>query len=91
MSEGKKAIKGLDPTAVDFPEGTKIFCQWEFVSLVLGIWEKCKNIRDKQKVHQYYTINGLICLRIEVSVQAKLINHLVDLQNLFPNIEIDSL
>ena len=63
----------------------------EFVSLVLGIWKKCKNIRDKQKVHQYYTINGLICLRIEVSVQAKFITHLVDLQNLFPNIEIDSL
>ena len=46
---------------------------------------------DKQKLYQYYTINGLIRLRIEESGQAKTITHMVDLQNLFPNIDIDSL
>ena len=54
-------------------------------------WNKYKKLRDKQKVYQYYTINGLIRLRIEESVQAKTITHMVDLQDLFPDIEIDSL
>ena len=42
-------------------------------------------------MHQYYTINGLIRLRIEESGQAKVITHMVDLHNLFQDIEIDSL
>ena len=46
---------------------------------------------DKQKVYQYYTINGLIRLRTEESGQAKTITHMADLQNLFPDIEIDNL
>ena len=46
---------------------------------------------DKQKLYQYYTINGLIRLRIEESGQAKTITHMVDLQNLFSDIDIDSL
>ena len=45
---------------------------------------KCKKSRDKQKVHQYYTINCLISLRLEVSGQAEVITHVVDLQKLFP-------
>ena len=46
---------------------------------------------DKQKVHQYYTINGLIRLKIEESGQAKIITYMVDLQNLFSDVEIHSL
>ena len=42
-------------------------------------------------MHQYYTINGLIRSRIEEFGQAKIITHMVDLQNVFPDIEIDSL
>ena len=56
-----------------------------------GISTKCKKLRDKQKVHQYYTINGLIRLRTEESGQAKVITHMVDLQNFEIDIEIESL
>ena len=101
----KRQLKGLDPAAVDLPEGTKIFvneslcpyhqgyrgnqnfCQWEFVPLLSGIWSKCEKLRDKQKIDQYYTINGLTRLRIEESGQAKIITHI---QNLLPDIEIDN-
>ena len=86
----KRQLKGLDPSAVDLPEGTKIFVNESLCPYYLGIWNKCKKLRDKQKGHQYYTINGLIRLRIEESGQAKIITHMVDLQNLFPDIEIDS-
>ena len=84
----KRQLKDLDPAVVDLPEGTKIFVNESLCPYYRGIWNKCKKLRDKQKLHQYYTINGL---RIEESDQAKIITHMVDLQNLFPDIEIDSL
>ena len=87
----KRQLKVLDPSAVELPEGTKLFINESFCPYYRGIWSKCKNLREKQKVYQYYTINGLIRLRIEESGQAKAITHIVDLQNLFPDIEIDSL
>ena len=87
----KRQLKGFDPVAVDFPEGTKVFDNESLCLYYPGIWNKCKKIRGRQKVHQYYTINGLIFLRIEESDQVKIITHMVDLQNLFPDIEIDSL
>ena len=52
-----------------------------------GYRTKCKNLRVKQKVYQFYTINGLIHLRIWSS---KNYDSMVDLQNLFPDIGIDS-
>ena len=59
--------------------------------MILQIFLSSKSISIKQKVYQYYTINGLIRLRIEESSQAKTITQMVDLQNLFPDIDIDSL
>ena len=35
-------------------------------------------------------LNGLIRQRIEECGQAKIVTHMVDLQNLFPDTEIDS-
>ena len=75
----KRQLKGLDPSAVDLPEGTKIFINESLCHYYQGIWNKCKNLRDKQKVYQYYTING------------KTITHMAHSQNLFPDINIDSL
>ena len=69
----KRQLKGLDPLAVDLPEGTKIFVSESLWPYWRGIWNKWKKLRDKQKVHQYYTIDGLIRLQIEESGQAKII------------------
>ena len=56
----KRQLKGLDPTAVDFPVGTKILINESLCPYYRGIWNKYETLRDKQKVHQCYTINGLI-------------------------------
>ena len=84
-------LKGLDPAGVDLPEGTKIFINESLCPYYRGIWNKCKKLRVKQKVHQYYTINCLTRLQIEEFGQAKIITHMVDLQNLFPDLNINSL
>ena len=76
---------------MDLPERAKIFINESLCPYYRGIWNKCKKLRDKQKVYQYYTINGSIRLRTEESGQAKTVTHMVDLQNLFLDIEIDNL
>ena len=86
----KRQLKGLDPSVVDLPEKTKIFINESLCPYYRRIWNKCKKLREKLKVYQYYTINGLIRLRIQESGPAKTITHMVDLQNLFPDIDIDS-
>ena len=75
-SESKNTVKSLDLAAVDLPEpeGTKIFIK----ESLCPYYNKYKKLRDKQTLHQYYTTNGLICLRIEEYGQAKLITHMVD-------------
>ena len=86
-------MKGLDPAAVDLPEGTAIFINEILRPYYRGICKEVtyKKLWDKPKVYQYYTTNGLLYLQIEESGQAKNINHIVDLQNLFLDIEINSL
>lgn len=87
----KRKVKGLDSSPMDLSEETIIFVNGSLCPYYRGLWNKCKKLRGKQKVHQYYTLFGLICLQIEKSGQVKIITHMVDLQNLFPNIEIESL
>ena len=59
----KRQLKGLDSVAVAGQKEPKFLpvrvCLCVYYR---GIWSKCKMLRDKHKVHQYYTINGLICL-----------------------------
>ena len=85
----KRQLKGLYPAVVDLPEGTKIFVNESLCPYYRG--NKFKKLKDEQKIHQYYAINGLTRLRIEEYAQAKIITHMDDLQSLFPNMKIDSL
>ena len=59
--------------------------------LLLGDMEQILNVKDKQKVHQYYSTNGLIRLQVEEPGQAEIIKQIVKLQNFFPDIKIDTL
>ena len=56
----KKELKFLDPRELDFPENTKIFINESLCPYYRGIWNKCKKLRVIQKIHQFYTIGGLI-------------------------------
>ena len=48
----KRQLKGLRPATVDLPEEiNESLC-----SYYRWICNKCKKLRDKQKVHQYYTM-----------------------------------
>ena len=96
-SEGKKQISGPDPAKADLPERTKVFIIQSLSPYYRRTWNKsytkifCKKLNGKQEVNQHYTINVLIRFRIEESGQAKIVTQMVDLHNLFLDIEIDSL
>ena len=47
----KRQLNDLDPATVDLPERTKIFYNESLWPYYRGIWNKCKKLRDKQKVH----------------------------------------
>ena len=58
---------------------------------ITDIWNKCKKLGANQKLHQFYTINGIVLVKLEVNGPPKSITHMLDLVKLFPNIEIGSL
>ena len=41
----KRKLRGLDPSAVDLPEGTKFFVNESLGPYYRGIWNKCKKIK----------------------------------------------
>ena len=87
----KKELKSLDPTYLDFSENTKIFINENVCPYYRGIWNKCKKLRPIQKLHQFYTISGLIRVKLEGTGPSKIITHMVDLRELFPDIDIENL
>ena len=48
-----RQLKGPNPSAVDLPEGTKIFINESLCPYYRGIWNIYKKLRGKQKVYQY--------------------------------------
>ena len=87
----KKELKSLDPTELDFPENTEIFINESVCPYYRGIWNKCKKLRAIQKIHQFYTISGLIRVKLEETGPSRIITHMVDLKELFPDIDIENL
>ena len=86
----KKDLQHLDLSKLSFSEGTEIFINESLCPYYRGIWNKCKNLAN-QKLHQFYTINGIVYVKLEKNGPPKSITPILDLVNLFPGIEIDSL
>ena len=70
----KKELKSLDPTYLNFPENTKIFINESLCPYYRFIWNKCKKLRAIQKIHQFYMISGLICVKLEETGPSKIIS-----------------
>ena len=87
----KKNFKSLEPTELDFPENTNFFINESLCPYYRGIWNECKKLRGIQKIHQFYTISGLIRVKLEETGPSRIITHMVDLKELFPDIDIENL
>ena len=52
---------------------------------------KCKAIKNKNILHQFYTINGIVRVKLVEHGPVKTVTHISDLEELFPDISIDGL
>ena len=86
----KKDLKDLDPSKLSFSEGTKTFINKNLYSYYKGIWNKCNKLWAKQKLHQFYTIDGIVRVKLEENGAVRSITHVFDLVNLFQDTDIDS-
>ena len=87
----KKDLKSLDPTELDFPESTKIYINESLCPHYRGIWNRGKKLRAIQKIHQFYTISGLIRVKLEETGPSRIITYMVDLKELFSDVDIKNL
>ena len=87
----KKELKSIDPTDLEFPENTNIFINESLSPYCKCIWSKCKKLRAIPKIHQFYKISVLIRVKFQKTGPSKTITHMVDLKDLFPDIDIESL
>lgn len=46
---------------------------------------------NNKYINQFFTISGLFYMELEETGPSKIITHILDLANFFPNIDIDSL
>ena len=84
----KKDLKSLDPTELDFLEGTRIFINESFCGYYRGLWNKCKKSKGMGKLHIFFVSNGTIKVKILENNRARPITHAADLKNMFPDIDV---
>ena len=87
----KKRLKDLDGTTLNLRSDSKIFINKSLCGYYRGLWNKCKRLKGDKKIHQFYTKNGIIRLKLVENGSLKTITHVNDLKNLFPDIDTDNL
>ena len=87
----KKWLKDLDGTMLNLPSNSKISINKNLYGYYKGLWSKCKCLKGTSKIHQFYTNNGIIHLKLVKNGSVKTITHINNPMDLFPNIDIDNL
>ena len=87
----KKRLKDLDGTTLNLPNDSKTFINESLCRYYRGLWNKCKRLKGDKKIHQFYTNNGILRLKLVENGSMKTITHVNDLKDLFPDTAIDNL
>ena len=91
LPRAKKQLKDLDGTTLNLPSDSKSFINESLCGCYSGLWNKCKRLKGDNKIHQFYTSNGIIRFKLIENGSVKTITHVSDLKDLFPDIDIDNL
>ena len=86
----KKDLKSLEPTELDFPEGTKILINESLCTYCRGLWNKCKKLKGMSKLHVFFVSNSKINVKILENDRVKPVTNAADLKKIFPDIDIDN-
>ena len=82
----KKQLKDLACTLFNFQDGMKIFVNESLCPYYNWLWNKCKTIKNKNKLHQFYTLNGIIRVRLVEHGPVKNVKYISDLEELFRDV-----
>ena len=84
----KKRLKDLDGITLNLTSDSKIFINESLCGYYRGLWKKCQRLNGENKIHQFYTNNEIIRLKLVENGSVKTITHVNDLNDLFPDINI---
>ena len=91
VQRAEKRLKDLDGTTLNLPIDSKIFINDSYCGYCRGLWNICKRLNGDKRIHQFYTNNGIIRLKLVKNGSVKTITHVNDLKDLFPDMDIDNL
>ena len=80
----------MDPTELDFSEGTKIFINVRLWNYYRGLWHKCKKNEGWGKLNVFFVSNDTIKVKLLENDPVKAVTCVADLK-IFPDIDIDNL
>ena len=81
----------MDPTELEFPEGTRVFINESLCVYYRGLWNRYIKLKDTGKSNVSFVSNGTIKVKILKNDRAKPISHAADLKKMFPEIEVDNM
>ena len=87
----KKQVKDLDGTTLNLLSDSKIFINKSLCGYYRELLNKCKQVKGDKKIHQFYTNDGIIHLKLVENGSVKTIAHVNNLKDLFPNFNMDNL
>ena len=91
VQRAEKRLKDLDGTTLNLPIDSKIFINDSVCGYCRGLWNICKRLNGDKRIHQFYTNNGIIRLKLVKNGSVQTVTHVNDLKDLFPDMDIDNL
>ena len=81
----KKDLKDLDATDLDLPAGTKLYINDSLCPYYRGLWNETKKLWNKKKMFSYFTVSGIVRIRLQEKGPYSIITHVDDLKELLPD------
>ena len=81
----KKDLKDLDATDLDLLPWTKLYINDSLYPYYRGLWNETKKRWNKKKIFSYFTVSGIVRIRLQEKGPYSIITHTDDLKELFPD------
>ena len=76
---------------LDLPGGTKLFINESLRPYYKSLWAISKKLWNKKPIHSFFVANVITKFRFEEYGPVNVVAHQHDLEDLFPNVDIDAL
>ena len=87
----RRILNSLTRRSWTFLRAQKFILMGVYVLITEASGINAKRLREIQKIRQFYTISSLIRVKLEETGPSRIITHMVDLKELFPDVDIENL